>query len=228
MLTVLLDAVQGVEPALRVLIAAVAMLLETSVLIGLLVPGDTMVIVAGTAVVTPWEGVWLVGAIVAGSLTGESIGFWLGRMLGPSIRASGLGRRLGEANWQRAENYLARRGGLAIFVSRFLPILHSLVPLTVGMSTYSYRRFLAWTAPACLLWASAYVSVASVAAGTYRDMAARLHFAGYIFVGVIVGFLILVLVVKKVIERVERRHLAATPGADHAESADTISPGVGD
>ena len=208
-LTWLLDAVQSVDPVLRTILAGVAILLETSVLVGLFVPGDTIVIIAGTAVASPLEGVLLIIAVVIGALVGESIGFWLGRYLGPKIRHSRLGRRIGDTNWERSERYLRRRGGPAIFVSRFLPVLHSLVPLTVGMSGYSYRRFLAWTVPACIIWASLYVSVAALAAGTYRELADRLHFAGYIFVGIIVAFLLLVFVAKKVIERAERKHLAA-------------------
>ena len=188
-LTWLLDAVQSVDPVLRTILAGVAIMLETSVLVGLFVPGDTIVIIAGTAVASPLEGVMLIIAVVIGALVGESIGFWLGRYLGPKIRHSRLGRRIGDENWERSERYLRRRGGPAIFVSRFLPVLHSLVPLTVGMSGYSYRRFLAWTVPACIIWASLYVSVAALAAGTYRELADRLHFAGYIFVGIIVGFL---------------------------------------
>lgn len=206
-LTWLLDTVQDVDPIVRTLLAGLAMLLETSVLVGLIVPGDTTVIVAGTAVSGPIEGLFLGAAVVLGALLGESIGFGLGRFLGPRIRSSRLGRRIGEPNWLRSERYLARRGGPAIFLSRFLPVLHSLVPLTVGMSGYSYRRFLAWTAPACVLWAALYISVAAAAAGTYRELSQTLHFAGYIFVGVIVVFLLLVYVGKKVIERAERKHL---------------------
>ncbi|HEX5727976.1 DedA family protein [Microbacterium sp.] len=206
-LTWLLDAVQSVDPVLRTVLAGLAILLETSVLIGLFVPGDTVVIIAGTAVASPLEGVVLAAAVVIGALIGESIGFWLGRYLGPKIRHSRLGRRIGEENWERSERYLRRRGGPAIFVSRFLPVLHSLVPLTVGMSGFSYRRFLAWTIPACVIWAGLYVTVAALAAGTYRELADRLHFAGYIFVGIIVVFLLLVFVSKKVIERAELKNL---------------------
>ena len=208
-LTWLLDAVQSVDPVLRTLLAGLAILLETSVLVGLFVPGDTVVIIAGTAVASPLEAVVLGVTVVVGALIGESIGFGLGRFLGPKIRHSRLGRRIGEENWARSERYLRRRGGPAIFVSRFLPVLHSLVPLTVGMSGFSYRRFLAWTIPACVIWAALYVTVASLAAGTYRELADRLHFAGYIFVGIIVIFVVLVFVSKKIIERVERKHLHA-------------------
>lgn len=207
-LTSLLDLVRDVDPVLRTVVAGVAMVLETSVLVGLIVPGDTMVIVAGTAVASPIEGVVLAAAIVVGALIGESLGFWLGRYFGPRIRASRVGQKLGERNWERADRYLRRRGGPAIFLSRFLPVLHSLVPLTVGMSGYSYRRFLAWTTPACIVWAGLYVTVAASAAGTYRELSDRIHYAGYVFVGILVVFLVLVFIGKKVIERVERRHLA--------------------
>lgn len=218
-LTWLLDAVQSVDPLVRTLLAGVAVMLETSVLVGLVVPGDTIVIVAGTAVASPLEGVLLGIAVVLGALAGESIGFWLGRFLGPKIRHSRLGRRIGEENWARSERYLRRRGGPAIFISRFLPVLHSLVPLTVGMSGFPYRRFLAWTIPACVIWSTLYISVAALAAGTYRELADQLHYAGYIFVGVIVLFLGLVFVSKKVIERAERKHLDHD-GPDQAAVAD--------
>jgi membrane-associated protein len=116
LLTWLLDAVQSVDPVLRTVLAGVAVMLETSVLIGLFVPGDTVVIIAGTAVASALEGVALIIAVIIGALIGESIGFWLGRYLGPRIRHSRLGRRIGDANWERSERYLRRRGGPAIFV----------------------------------------------------------------------------------------------------------------
>lgn len=209
-LTWLLDTVQGVDPVLRTVIAGLAIMLETSILIGLVVPGDTIVIVAGTAVDSVAEGVVLAAVLVLGALIGESIGFWLGRWAGPKIRFSRLGKKLGEHNWTKAELYLRRRGGPAIFLSRFLPVLHSLVPLTVGMSGFSYRRFLAWTAPACALWATLYVTVTATAASAYRDLADQLHYAGYFFVGIIVLFVAAIFVAKKIIQRNEARHLSVS------------------
>ncbi|MBY0688594.1 DedA family protein [Microbacterium marinilacus] len=206
-LTWLLDVVQSVDPVLRTLLAGLAIMLETSVLIGLIVPGDTVVIVAATGVSSTLEGFVLGAVVVVGALLGESIGFALGRWLGPHIRTSWVGRLIGEQNWQRSERYLRRRGGLAIFLSRFLPVLHSLVPLTVGMSGYSYRRFLMWTLPACVLWTSLYVSIAAGAARSYREAADSAHYAGYVFVGVILLLVVGVFTAKKIIARVERRHM---------------------
>lgn len=213
-LTSLLDIVQSVDPVARTLIAGLAIMLETSVLVGLVIPGDTIVIVAGTAVSSWFEGIMLGVAVVIGALIGESIGFGLGRWLGPKIRHSWVGRKIGEKNWQRSERYLQRRGGPAIFLSRFLPVLHSLVPLTVGMSGFAYRRFIAWTAPACVLWAAIYIGVSAVAAGTYRELSDTVHFAGYIFVGIIVLFLVAAYGGKKLIERSERRHMSEDDASD--------------
>lgn len=216
----LLDTVQSIDPVTRTLVAGIAVMLETSILIGLIVPGDTVVIIASMGVASLWEGIAMGIAVVIGALIGESIGFWLGRWLGPHIRVSWLGRKIGERNWVRAENYLARRGGIAIFLSRFLPVLHSLVPLTVGMSEFPYRRFLAWTAPACALWAAAYVSVASLAAGSFRELADRVHYAGYIFVGVIALFLLVTYLGKKLLQRLEARHQEAPEAEADADVKD--------
>ncbi|MEO5534462.1 MAG: DedA family protein [Pseudolysinimonas sp.] len=202
----ILDLVNSVDPVTRTLLAGLGIFCETSLLIGLVVPGDTIVLVAATAVDSPAEYIGLLVAVIVGALCGESLGFLLGRWFGPKIRTSRVGGWVGERNWQRAANYVDRRGGFAVFVSRFLPILHSLVPVTVGMSNMGYRRFLAWTAPASAIWATAYVTFGSVAAVSYRDLAGTLHFAGYIFVGVIVLFVVGVLIGKKALERSEARH----------------------
>ena len=85
LIDVALETIGSIDPWLRTLIAGLAILLETSVLLGLVVPGDTIVIIAALAVEEwPW---WLalIGATVVGALCGETIGFAIGRWLGPSI-----------------------------------------------------------------------------------------------------------------------------------------------
>jgi membrane protein DedA with SNARE-associated domain len=214
----ILSTVQSVDPTLRVVLAGVAMLFETSILLGLIVPGDTIVLVSSTAVHEPVEFIALVLAVIAGAIAGETIGFSLGKFFGPRIRHSRLGRRIGEDHWVRAETYLERRGGIAVFISRFLPVLHSLVPLVVGSSAMRYRVFIAWTIPACVLWAIAYVSVGSLAAGSYRRLQDQLHYAGYVFVGIVAVALLVIFVVKKLIERNEAKHMHHPPKIENDAS----------
>lgn len=220
-LTWILETVQNVDPILRTLLAGLAILLETSVLIGLIMPGDTVVLVASTGISNGFEYVALILVVIAGAIAGESIGFALGRFFGPKIMTSRLGRKIGHDHWMRAENYLDRRGGIAVFVSRFLPVLHSLIPLTVGMSTMSYRKFLSWTLPACLIWSVAYASAGWAAAGTYRELSGSLHYAGYIFVAIILAFLLVVVLVKRLLERSQRRHMEL-PGDGDANTREDL------
>jgi membrane protein DedA with SNARE-associated domain len=201
--------VAHVDPITRALLAALGMFCETTILVGLIIPGDTIVLIASTGIENVPQYLGMLVAVVGGSLAGESVGFLLGRWFGHRIRWSKLGTRLGESNWVRAERYLERRGGLAVFASRFLPILHSLVPLTVGMTKWSYRRFMAWTTPACLIWATAYVTVGTLAAGGYRHISAQLHWAGYLFGGVVIVFFVAVVLIRRAFERREARHWEA-------------------
>jgi membrane protein DedA with SNARE-associated domain len=209
----LLATVHSVNPGLRVLIAATAMMFETSILLGLIVPGDTVVLVAATGVRTPLEGIALGFGVIAGSLAGESFGFWLGHHFGPRIRRSRLGQRVGENNWIRAETYLERRGGIAVAISRFLPVFHSLVPLVVGTSPMRYRTFIAWTVPACAVWATIYISLGAFAAKSYLDLEGRLQWAGYIFLGIIVVALVGIYFIRKALVRNESKHMEH-PGAE--------------
>ena len=205
----ILSMVAHVDPITRALLAALGMFCETTILVGLIIPGDTIVLIASTGIENVPQYLGMLVAVVGGSLAGESVGFLLGRWFGHRIRWSKLGTRLGESNWVRAERYLERRGGLAVFASRFLPILHSLVPLTVGMTKWSYRRFMAWTTPACLIWATAYVTVGTLAAGGYRHISAQLHWAGYLFGGVVIVFFVAVVLIRRTFERREARHWEA-------------------
>ena len=177
---------------------------ETSLFVGLVVPGDTIVLLTASANRGPLEWALLLVAVVTGSLGGETVGFLIGRWFGPRLRVSRLGRRLGERHVLRAERWIERRGGAAIFLSRFLPIMHALVPVTVGAGHFPYRRFLAWTAPACVLWAAVYVTVGTVAGTSYAALSRELHFAGWIVLGGLAVFVLAVVVGKRLLTRLER------------------------
>lgn len=215
-LSTLLGVVRDMDPALRVAIAAVAIMLETSVLLGLVVPGDTIVLIASTGVDGPVEWASMIIAVVAGALVGESVGYAIGRWFGPRIRASWLGRKLGVHRIDTASRFLRRRGGVGVFLSRFVPVLHSTVPLVAGMSGMRYRSFILWTLPACLVWASAYVSVAAIASASYTELAGSLHGAGFLFVGIIVAFLLVAWIVKALLGR----SIGRGDAEDGAESDD--------
>jgi len=211
-----LDLVQAVGPVWGTVIAGLAILCECTLFLGIVVPGDTIVVAAATGAAGPLHLAVLFATVVVATLAGQSLGFALGRWAGPAIRRSALGRRLG-GGWDRADAFVARRGGWAVLISRFLPVLHALMPVTVGMSTMRYRRFLAWAAPASVLWSTLYVGVGAAAAGSFRALQGELHVAGYLFAGMLLAAAVLAFVGKRMLGRAAEE--------DRAPGAGRVPPG---
>ena len=132
--------------------------LESAVLAGLILPGETALIVGGIAASQGHVNLWvMVGVAVAAAIAGDSIGYEMGRRLGPQIRVSRVGRWIGEDRWERAEHSLKRRGGPAVLIGRWVGILRAVVPGVAGISGMAYGRFLMWNVIGALLWAPAVV-----------------------------------------------------------------------
>lgn len=123
------------------------------------------------------------------------------------------------------------RGGVAVAISRFIPVLHSVVPVTAGMTRMRYRTFITWTFGACVLWTSAYVSVGYFARESYQQLAADLKWAGAIFVALILLFVVGMQFLKKRLEKTAQR-MAAEGEAARAAVAGGVQvrgePGFGD
>ncbi len=200
-LSAFIGLIESVPNWLRNLLAGIAIMLETSIFLGLVMPGDTVVLVASTGV-TDWSDFFfLLLAVLIGSLIGESIGFAVGRFFGPKLRVSKLGKRIGEKNWKAADSLVEKRGGIAVFISRFLPVLHSTVPAVAGMTKMPYRVFISWTFAACAIWASLYVGVGYIARTSYEQLSGDLRVASIVGIGILVVFLLFVAISKKVLSR---------------------------
>ncbi len=193
----LLSAVAGLDPAAVYVLTALFMVIETSVFVALVIPGDLAVLAAGTTATDPARFVCLVAAATGGSLAGESLGYLIGRRFGARIRDSRLGRRLGQDRWHKAESYLNRRGGLPVAASRFVGVAHALVPVLAGTVRMPYRRYIAWTSAGSLTWSLAYVGVGAAAGASYREHGHRLSLAVYAAVAVVLVGALIVLIIRK-------------------------------
>jgi membrane-associated protein len=128
--------------------------LETGAFVGLLVPGETAVVVGG--VVAERGGVELVpliGLVWLAAAGGDLVSFLLGRRLGrPFLRRHGERMRLGPERLARVERFYDRHGGKAVLVGRFAGLVRAVSPFLAGASGLSLWRFLPWSAAGGLLW----------------------------------------------------------------------------
>jgi membrane-associated protein len=205
-----LDGLAGLSTTALYLLAGLFTALETSVGVGLLVPGDGVVLLAGTTATTPHRFAALVTVTVLGSLAGESVGYLLGRRYGLRLRAGRLGRRLGEDRWVAAEAFLAGRGGRAAAAARFVAVVHALVPVLAGTLGMSYRRLVGWSAVGAVAWSVLYVGIGAAAGASWRQHGDRIGLAG---LAVAAAALAVVLTVRTGRSQAQRRHGGAPPSS---------------
>lgn len=132
---------------------------EAAFMVGLILPGETALVVAGFAAQQGWIALWPMVAIAVGSAAlGDSVGYEVGRRLGPMLRSSRLGRRVGEDRWRRTDAFLHRYGGRAVLLGRFTAGMRAVTPGMAGMARMPYlSTFLPWNIAGAVIWGAACV-----------------------------------------------------------------------
>ncbi len=171
------------------LIVGLGVMLERSMFIGLFVPGDILLALGGVyAAQQKLSLPWVIVIGIAAAITGESLGFWLGRRYGMGlVRRIPVLRRF-EDRLKKAEQYFQRRGaGFTVAVGRYASAVGAFVPFTAGLGRMPYRRFLLWDVPAIVLWATG-ITIFGYAAGRNLDLIDKaLSRFGYIMLGLLVA-----------------------------------------
>lgn len=136
-------------------IAALLAFAEAAILVGMVLPGETALLVAGYFCHEKVLSLWImIPLAVVAAIAGDSVGFEFGRKFGPGFRRSRLGQWVGEPRWSVADKFLHRHGGKAVFFGRLTALLRALMPSMAGMSGMPYRTFLLWNAIGGLIWAT--------------------------------------------------------------------------
>ena len=180
--------------------------LEASIFLGFVFPGETALVLGG---VLASQGRLTLGAVIAlaivGAISGDAVGYAVGRRFGPGLQSSRLGRLVGDHRWEASQAFLRRRGGPAVFVGRFTALLRALVPSAAGMARLPYRTFALWNAVGGSLWAGGFVLAGYLAGASYKKV------EGYLGRGALV--LTAVLVVVGVAAHLVRKRRASASGS---------------
>ena len=159
------------------LVIFVIVVLECQPLLGLVMPGESLVLIsgflAGHGAFAPGL---LIFIIAVAAILGDSIGFELGRQLGRGWLLL-RGRRFGlrQEHLDRVDDFFARHGGKAVFTGHFLHLMRALMPFVAGSSRIRYLRFLVINAAGCIVWAAIFVMLGYAAGESWRVAA---HWVG--------------------------------------------------
>ncbi|GIH76620.1 DedA family protein [Planobispora longispora] len=166
----ILDILAQLDPYLVGGVLMAVLILDNTLLTGLVVPADASILVAGAALTGPAEilPVAVVGTI--GCCLGASGGWLLGHRYGSRVRHSRAGRWVGEHRWARAERIATGDGGgPALAAAHFLPVVNSLIPVLAGALGMPYRSFIRWALLGGAAWVTTYLTLGSLAAEFVRE-----------------------------------------------------------
>jgi len=187
----LLDPLLRASPLVVLVLVGLVVFAEDALFVGFVLPGETAAVLGGVAAKLGHVSLWAVLAVViAAAVVGDSVGYEVGRHLGPRL----LGLRVLDrrrARLEQAQDFLSRRGGAAVFFGRWIAFFRAVMPALAGTARMPYRRFLTFNAAGGLVWGSVVVLLGYAAGASYASLEKNLG-RGTALVAVAVVVLLLV------------------------------------
>jgi len=149
----------------------VILFLETGVLLGLLLPGETLTILAGALSRAHHDGqphpqLWLVMLCAAtGATIGGQLGYFLGRRTGVALEHRPDGRIYKRRHLERTHAYFDHYGAETVLIARFVPFVRTLASPVAGLAEMDVRRFSAYNLAGAAIWAVTVALVGYVLGG---------------------------------------------------------------
>ncbi len=134
---------------------------ETGLLIGFLLPGDTLLILsgilanekAGSGVNAFGTNVWIVALVIglAAFLGGEA-GYLIGHHFGPRIFERKESGFFSKQNVDRTNAFFIRFGGVAVILARFVPVVRTFAPIAAGVSHMPWKKYSLYNLIGAVIW----------------------------------------------------------------------------
>ena len=187
-------------------VVGVLAFLETGAFVGLVAPGETVVIVGG---VIAGQGeinlIVLIGIVWASAILGDTTSFFIGRRLGRGfVLRHGPKVKIDEDRLEQVEAYFERHGGKTILIGRFIGLVRALAPFVAGSSGIAYRRFIPYSIIGCGLWATTFCVLGYVFYASFDRVADIAGKATFGF-GLTVGTIVVAVVAYRELRHAERR-----------------------
>ena len=143
----------SIAPFFLYLLIGVIIFVETGILLGFFLPGDSILFSAGLVAAAHGDVniVILVSVIFIAAFFGDQIGFVLGRLVGRPYLERHNSPRI-QSMIARSERFYEQTGWWAVVAARFFPWIRTFVPPIAGISKMNYYKFLSANALGALLW----------------------------------------------------------------------------
>jgi undecaprenyl-diphosphatase len=205
----LLEEVSNTLGAWTYLLVGLFAFAETGAFVGLVVPGETVMLLGGAVAGQGAISIYLLIAIAWFSAwAGDTTSFFIGRRLGREfVLTHGPRFGIGHERFEKVEDYFSRHGGKTIFIGRFISLVRAFAPFIAGSSGMRYRAFVPYSILGTGLWASAHILVGYFFSRSIESAAKYAGRGAFVLATTIVVIVLVVTVVRHF--RVERNRRAA-------------------
>lgn len=157
----LLEDVSNTLGAWTYLLVGAFAFAETGAFVGLVIPGETVMLLGGAVAGQGAISIYLLIAVAwLAAWLGDTTSFFVGRRLGREfVLEHGPRFGIGHERFERVEDYFSRHGGKTIFIGRFVSLVRAFAPFIAGSSGMRYRAFVPYSILGTGLWASAHILV---------------------------------------------------------------------
>lgn len=126
---------------------------ETGLLIGMFLPGDSLLFTAGFLASQGFLDIRILCVLIGvGAMLGDNTGYWLGRRFGPSVFSRKNSLFFDPSYLDRANEFYERYGSKTLILARFIPVIRTIAPTMAGVGRMRYPKFFAFSVIAALLW----------------------------------------------------------------------------
>jgi membrane protein DedA with SNARE-associated domain len=134
---------------------------ETGAFVGLVVPGETVMLLGGAVAGQGAIDIYLLIAIAwFAAWLGDTTSFFLGRRLGREfVMKHGPRVGISHERFEKVEDYFGRHGGKTIFIGRWISLVRAFAPFIAGSSGMQYRGFVPYSILGTGLWASLHILI---------------------------------------------------------------------
>ena len=149
---------------------------ETGLLIGFFLPGDSLLITAGLVAATGALNIWWLNVLlIAAAIIGDSVGYAIGRRLGPALFTREKSRLFNPKHIERTRQFYERHGAKTIVIARFVPIVRTFAPVVAGVGLMEYRRFIIYNVVGGVGWVVSMTWAGYLLGRTIPNIGRHLH-----------------------------------------------------
>jgi membrane-associated protein len=155
---------------------AIIVFVETGLMVGFFLPGDSLLVTAGLFAAKGDLNIFYLNVLlIACAIAGDATGYYIGRTLGPALFRREDSLFFKKKHLIATHDFYERHGGKTIIIARFVPVIRTFAPVVAGIANMPYRRFAAFNIVGGIGWVVSMTMIGYSLIKLFPDIEKHIH-----------------------------------------------------